>query len=217
MITRENIPDCVSISAFVDISWGPFYKHGLTLTPAWISNRMPCKVLAEITSLFPNFNDCTIQVWKWISNFIPHFTMDVITYPCCDQCSSMLVKGPLEWGMMSCQEAPFFNRVGISDRHTDAFRHPQTELSTCTCNPLKDEHTFFCALHFCGLYHWPAFIRFMWCVYPYSSGLLHWQWGNHMISSSASEVTLKDMGKITRCHSQKSKLMCAYFMGCTIW
>ena len=143
MITRENTPDCVSISASVDISWGPFYKHGLTLTPAWISNRMPCKVLAEITSLFPNFNDCTIQVWKWISNFIPHFMVDVITYPCCDQCSSMLVKGPLEWGMMSCQEAPFFNRVGISDRHTDAFRHPQTELSTCTCNPLKDVHTFF--------------------------------------------------------------------------
>ena len=29
--------------------------------------------------------------------------------------------------------------------------------------------------------------------YPYPSGLLHWHWGN----PSASEVTLKDMGKVT--------------------
>ena len=38
--------------------------------------------------------------------------------------------------------------------------------------------------------------------YPYSSGLLHWHWGNHMIAPgqsydcpSASEGTLKHMGK----------------------
>ena len=38
----------------------------------------------EITYLFPNFNDVTIDVWVWISNFIPHFTGHVITYPCVD-------------------------------------------------------------------------------------------------------------------------------------
>ena len=32
-------------------------------------------------NFFPNFNSAT-NVWAWFSNFIPHFTMDVITYPC---------------------------------------------------------------------------------------------------------------------------------------
>ena len=27
----------------------------------------------EITCPFPNFNGCTIEVWKWIRNFIRHF------------------------------------------------------------------------------------------------------------------------------------------------
>ena len=32
--------------------------------------------------LFPNFRGCTVEVWKWINNFIPHFTGHVLTYPC---------------------------------------------------------------------------------------------------------------------------------------
>ena len=31
------------------------------------------KVLDEITYSFPNFSSATIEVWKWIRNFIPHF------------------------------------------------------------------------------------------------------------------------------------------------
>ena len=34
---------------------------------------------------FTNFigcNHCIIEVWEWISNFIPHFTVNVITYQC---------------------------------------------------------------------------------------------------------------------------------------
>ena len=58
------------------ISWDctrdPFYKHGLTLIPAWISNHMPSKVWEEIIYPFPNFNGCTVEVWEWISNFNPH-------------------------------------------------------------------------------------------------------------------------------------------------
>ena len=54
----------------------PFYGYSLTLIPAWISKYMPGKVWDEITYAFPNFN--------WISDFIPCFMMDVITYPCCD-------------------------------------------------------------------------------------------------------------------------------------
>ena len=63
---------------------GPFYWHGLTLIPPWISNYMPRKVLNEITYPFLNFNGCTVEVYKWISNFIPHIMFGVITYPCWD-------------------------------------------------------------------------------------------------------------------------------------
>ena len=41
---------------------------------------MPSNVRDEITYPFPNFNGCTIEVWKWISNFIQHFIMGIITY-----------------------------------------------------------------------------------------------------------------------------------------
>ena len=50
-------------------SCGPFYWHGLTLIPAWISNHMPSKVWGEITYPFPNFNGCTVEVWEWINHF----------------------------------------------------------------------------------------------------------------------------------------------------
>ena len=55
----------------------PFYYHGLTLIPAWRSNYMPGKMWDEITYSF-------LKVKEWIINFIPHFIMDVITYPCWD-------------------------------------------------------------------------------------------------------------------------------------
>ena len=34
-----------------------------------------------MTYPFPNFNGATIEVGEWISNYIPHFTVCVITYP----------------------------------------------------------------------------------------------------------------------------------------
>ena len=36
---------------------------------------------------------CTVEVWKCISNCIPYFVLDVITYPYYDKSLSMLVKG----------------------------------------------------------------------------------------------------------------------------
>ena len=39
---------------------------------------MPCEMWDEITHQFPNFNGFTVEVWEWISNFIPHFVMGVI-------------------------------------------------------------------------------------------------------------------------------------------
>ena len=42
---------------------------------------MPSKVWDEISYPFPNFNGSTVEAWEWISNFIPHYIMDVIAYP----------------------------------------------------------------------------------------------------------------------------------------
>ena len=57
-------------------------NSGLILIPAWISNHMPRKVWAEIIYPFLNFNGHTVEVWEWVSNFSPHFIIDVITHPC---------------------------------------------------------------------------------------------------------------------------------------
>ena len=39
---------------------------------------MPSKMWDEITYPLLNFNGCIGEVWKWLSNFIPYFIMDVI-------------------------------------------------------------------------------------------------------------------------------------------
>ena len=52
---------------------------------------MTSKVWHEITWPFPN--RCTTEVCEWISYFIPHFMMNVITYPCWNLSKSMLVNG----------------------------------------------------------------------------------------------------------------------------
>ena len=40
---------------------------------AWMSNYIRYTMWDEIIYPFPNFNGATVEVWKWISNFIPHF------------------------------------------------------------------------------------------------------------------------------------------------
>ena len=81
---------------FITCSWesegeiiirGPFYWHRFTLIPAWISKHIHYKVWDKITYLFPNFNGCTVEVWEWMRNFMPH-----ITNPCWDWNETMLVK-----------------------------------------------------------------------------------------------------------------------------
>ena len=36
----------------------------------------------EITYSFLNLNGATLEVWEWISNFIPRLIIYVISYPC---------------------------------------------------------------------------------------------------------------------------------------
>ena len=40
----------------------PFYSHGLTLIPAWISNYIHYNAWDEITYSFLNFNGATVEV-----------------------------------------------------------------------------------------------------------------------------------------------------------
>ena len=44
-------------------------------------NRSIYDCVYGITNLFLNFNGCTVEVWEWISNSIPHFIVGVIPYP----------------------------------------------------------------------------------------------------------------------------------------
>ena len=55
----ESIP---RLPCYLFYTRGLFYKHGLTLIPALISNYMPGNVWGEITNLFLNFNACTVEV-----------------------------------------------------------------------------------------------------------------------------------------------------------
>ena len=51
-------PQCWELT--MNNTWGPFYWHGLTLIPAWMSNHLPSKMWDEIIYPFPNFNGSTI-------------------------------------------------------------------------------------------------------------------------------------------------------------
>ena len=52
----------------------------INLIPAWVSNHIYYKMWDEVIYPSPNFNGGTVEVWEWISNFIPHFTGSVIAY-----------------------------------------------------------------------------------------------------------------------------------------
>ena len=66
---------------WVGITRGPFYQHGLTLIPAWISDHMP--------------NGCTVEVWWWKNRSMSKIMLAIITHPYMNLGSSKLVKGAL--------------------------------------------------------------------------------------------------------------------------
>ena len=69
----------ISLSLPMPYHLEPFKWYGVNLIPAWISNYVHYKV--KWIYSFPNFS-ATIKLLEWVSNFIPHFVMDVITYIC---------------------------------------------------------------------------------------------------------------------------------------
>ena len=59
----------------------PLYFHGLTIIPVRTSDNIHYKLWGEIIYPIANLNHATMKFGAWISNFIPHFTVYVITYP----------------------------------------------------------------------------------------------------------------------------------------
>ena len=64
--------------------------------------KSPNPVLGLLLLTWPNFNPdkdnytrYTVEIWEWISDFIPNFKLDVITYAYWDLSQTILVKGPL--------------------------------------------------------------------------------------------------------------------------
>ena len=66
----------------------------LTLISASVNNHMPSKFWNKITYLFPNFNGPHFGVLWWLYNFILHFILDLITYPCWYSSLYMLISIP---------------------------------------------------------------------------------------------------------------------------
>ena len=75
IIGRKNSLNYYSQNAIDSESALPQVMAGI---PTLISNYMPGKLCGGVTYAFPN----TVDVWEWITNFITHILMDVITYPC---------------------------------------------------------------------------------------------------------------------------------------
>ena len=78
---RQNIFTAVEIRNYVPnnyakkICWAP-------LTPAWISNCIHCKVWNDITYSCPNISGTTVEVSKWVANFISfYWAYDYLSMP----------------------------------------------------------------------------------------------------------------------------------------
>ena len=58
----------------------PFINR-VKFNPRMDNYHIHCKVWDEISFAFTNYNGRAVEVWEWISNFIPHFAGHVIIYP----------------------------------------------------------------------------------------------------------------------------------------
>ena len=65
-------------------------------------------MLYEITYSVPNFNNATVEVWEWKSNFTSQLIVHVITYANWDYSETMVVKrAPDRYGVIDvCASIP---------------------------------------------------------------------------------------------------------------
>ena len=53
-----------------------------------VVNIIHYKMWDEIIYPLPKFNDAAVEIWEWISNFIPHLIVHIIIYPFCVKVNS---------------------------------------------------------------------------------------------------------------------------------
>ena len=89
----------------------------------------------------------TSMVWEWISNFIPYFMMDAITYPCWDYSKSMSVKGATDGYMYSHTLVWRHNGCGSVSNHQPhdcllkrLFRRRSKKMRGIHRGPLNSPH-----------------------------------------------------------------------------
>ena len=68
-------------SCYCSTTRRPLLLTWFIIIPKWRINYSHYKVWDRITCPFPNFNGATVDVWKWLSIFIPHVTGHVFTHP----------------------------------------------------------------------------------------------------------------------------------------
>ena len=80
--SATDISSCGANSIFYQAHYGSVPSPSYLLSLTWISNYIHYKMWDEISYSFPKFNDITVKVCEWTTIFIPHFLMNVITFPC---------------------------------------------------------------------------------------------------------------------------------------
>ena len=58
----QNGPFTWKMKLKFPVSRNPFFKHGITLIPAWIYNQIPSIVRVKIIYPFPNVKGTTVEV-----------------------------------------------------------------------------------------------------------------------------------------------------------
>ena len=100
-------------------SSGSLLLHALILITTLVSNHKPGKVWDEITYPFPNFNGVNVGSLEiWIGDFISHFSVLVITYPC--------------WLLLSRRAYRFSCQV--AHQATWFFKMTLSPVQCCWCN-----------------------------------------------------------------------------------
>ena len=108
----------------------PHFTMDVITDPAcWLSgNTRPHTALHKINDNrhsqgLPHLS-CAVEVWEWIDNFIPHFTMDVITYPACWLSGNTRKQPTSTWSMITDIPRDYLTLAGCLSLGMDKQFHP---------------------------------------------------------------------------------------------
>ena len=140
----SNCTKSVTILSFSRTRWSKM--DSVTSIPTWINNHIDWQMWDVITYPIPNTVGCTVEVWEWVSNFIPHLIRHVNIYP--GYGNTMFMKGPGQHG----SPTTFWCTVSRLKYALVCFFMSSTAIDSCYL--------------FIYIY--------VYILYIYSSGLLHW-------------------------------------------